>query len=98
MCFALDSVYDDLFTVEVGSFACGAETQWLAPDRRLNAIIGLPGCQLVTGIVHDEADPWWAEHIVDIVVLMVAPVVADFADLVTLQVIIVAQQRVHVGV
>ena len=45
--------------------------------------------QLVDSIVDDEADPGRGKHVVHEVVLVEAPVVAHFADLVPLQVVVV---------
>ena len=46
----------------------------------------------------DSSDPGWAQHVVDVVVLVVAPVEAHFADLVPLQIVVRTQQSVHVRV
>ncbi len=45
----------------------------------------------------DKFDPGWAEHVVDEIVLVIAPVVAHFSDLEPLQVVVVVHECVHVG-
>jgi len=45
-----------------------------------------------------KADPSGTEHIVDEVVLMEAPIITDFANLESLQIVIVVHECVHVGV
>ena len=47
---------------------------------------------------HNEANPGRAEHVVDVVVLVVAPVEADLADLEPLQIVVRSHQCVHVRV
>ena len=46
---------------------------------------------------NDKFDPRWTEHVVDEIIFMVAPVIANFADLEALQVIVIVHQCVHVS-
>ena len=51
------------------------------------------------GITYDnESNPRWSKHVIDEVCLVEAPVVGDFADLETLEVVVAVDERVHVAV
>eukprot|EP00354_Favella_ehrenbergii_P001653 CAMPEP_0170462486 /NCGR_PEP_ID=MMETSP0123-20130129/7972_1 /TAXON_ID=182087 /ORGANISM="Favella ehrenbergii, Strain Fehren 1" /LENGTH=149 /DNA_ID=CAMNT_0010727715 /DNA_START=108 /DNA_END=557 /DNA_ORIENTATION=- len=80
------------------AFAGSAKRGGFATDRRLNPIVCLPSRQLISRVVDDSPDPGWAQHVVDVAVLVVAPVETHFADLVPLQVVVRTQQSVHVRV
>ena len=67
-------------------------------DRLLDTIVGVPRDELIDRVIDYKSDPRWREHVIHEVVLVVAPIVTDFANLHALQVVIVADEGVHVAV
>lgn len=53
---------------------------------------------MIHRVVDNESNPRWSKHVIDEVCLVEAPVVGDFADLETLEVVVAVDERVHVAV
>ena len=64
----------------------------------LDAIARVSGHKLVHRVIDYESDPGRGKHVIHEVALVVAPEVAHFANLDALQVVVVADERVHVAV
>lgn len=94
----LYSVNNDLLAVELWPLRNRVKAEWFTLDGLLYTIARVACRKLVDRVIDNESDPGRREHVIHEVVLMVAPIVADFADLHALQVVIVADEGVHVTV
>ena len=84
------SVNNNLLAVQLRPFRDGIKSEGLSFDRLLHAFACITGNQLIHRVIYNKSNPRWSEHIIHEVVLMEAPIVTDFSDLDSLQVVIVA--------
>lgn len=88
-CFIKESIDYNLLTVELGPFRHSIETHWFTFYGLVDTFVSNLSLELIDGVVNNQANPRRSKHVVHKIVLMEAPIVAHFADLVSLQIIVV---------